>query len=203
MKNISKEEFYKNHDSEVQKKLATKTVGIVGAGGIGSNVALSLARSGVGKLIIADFDTVQITNLNRQFYFIHQIGKKKVEALKTNLQSVNPFIEYELYDKKIGKDNLHIFNKVNLLIEAVDNAEIKIEILSNWEVQFPKIPIILASGIAGIGDNNSIQCKRIDDYTYICGDFKTSIKDFPPYAPKVCIVANLMANLALEILLKS
>ncbi len=195
-------DFYKDHDLDTQKKIGNKTVGIIGAGGIGSNAAVALARSGVGKLIIADFDTIQITNLNRQYYFINQIGMKKVIALKKNLELINPFIRYEIYDTKIDESNLKIFSSVDILIEAVDFAETKAKILSSWQTQFPNKPIILSSGIAGVGKNDMIHCKKIDDFTFICGDEKTSVDDFPPYAPKVAVVANMMANLALELLIK-
>ena len=195
-------DFYKDHDLDTQKKIGNKTVGIIGAGGIGSNAAVALARSGVGKLIIADFDTIQLTNLNRQYYFINQVEMKKVIALKKNLELINPFIRYEIYDTKITKSNLRIFSAVDILIEAVDFAETKAKILSAWQTQFSDKPIILSSGIAGIGKNDMIHCKKIDDFTFICGDEKTSVDDFPPYAPKVAVVANMMANLALELLIK-
>ncbi len=203
MAKVSKEQFYKKHNPKIQKVLANKKVGIIGAGGIGSNVAVSLARSGIGKLIIADFDNVEITNLNRQYYFINQIGKSKTKALLENLNNINPFVEYEVFNTKINGENINLFKDCHILVEAVDKAETKAEILSAWQTLYPNKTIILTSGIAGIGNNSEITCDKIDDFTYICGDKKSKITlESPPYAPKVAIVANMIANLVLELLLK-
>ncbi len=203
MAKVSKEQFYKKHNPKIQKVLANKKVGIIGAGGIGSNVAVSLARSGIGKLIIADFDNVEITNLNRQYYFINQIGKSKTKALLENLSNINPFVEYEVFNTKINGENINLFKDCHILVEAVDKAETKAEILSAWQTLYPNKTIILTSGIAGIGNNSEITCDKIDDFTYICGDKKSKITlESLPYAPKVAIVANMIANLVLELLLK-
>ena len=199
---MKKTEFYKSHNRKVLTILSRKTIGIIGVGGIGSNVVVSLARSGVGKLIMADFDTIKADNLNRQYYFINQIGMKKIDAIKENLIHINPFIQYEFYNKKIDKKSINLFENVDILIEAIDDASQKAEILTSWQSKYDK-PIILCSGIAGIGSNEEIHCRKIDELTYICGDEKTSINDFEPYAPKVAIVANFMANLTLELLLNT
>ena len=187
---------------EIKNKLKYNSIGIAGAGGLGSNCAVALARSGIGKLIIADFDTVSENNLNRQYYFFDQIGQIKVYALKENIQRINPAVEIETHNVKIDEYNIgHIFFACDIIVEAFDNAEEKRMLIETVLSEFPEKPIISASGIAGYGDNNSLHSRQTDNL-YICGDEKSEISDDnPPLAPKVGIVANMQANLALEILL--
>ena len=200
---MKKTEFYSKHNPKILSIISKKKIGIIGAGGIGSNAAVALARAGVGHLIIADFDIIQPSNLNRQYYFTDQIGKEKVFALKENLKRINPFILYTMVNNKINKLNLiKIFPDIDLLIEAVDKANQKKMILETWLEYYPDKPIIMASGIAGIGNNDIIHTRKIDNI-YICGDEKTESNDKNlPYAPKVAIVAAMQANLALKILLE-
>jgi len=199
---MKKTEFYAKHNSKILSVISKKKIGIIGAGGIGSNAAVSLARAGVGHLVIADFDIIQPSNLNRQYYFLDQIEKPKVFALEKNLKKINPFISYRMINSKINELNLaEFFFDVDLLIEAVDRADQKKMILESWIELYPNKPIVMASGIAGIGGNNMLHTRKIDNI-YICGDEKTeSDESNLPYAPKVVMVAAMQANLALEILL--
>ena len=199
---MKKTEFYAKHNSKILSVISKKKIGIIGAGGIGSNAAVSLARAGVGHLVIADFDIIQPSNLNRQYYFLDQIEKPKVFALEKNLKKINPFISYRMINSKINELNLaEFFFDVDLLIEAVDRADQKKMILESWIELYPNKPIVMASGIAGIGGNNMLHTRKIDNI-YICGDEKTeSDESNLPYAPKVAMVAAMQANLALEILL--
>lgn len=187
---------------EIKNKLKNYTVGIAGAGGLGSNCAVALARSGIGKLIIADFDIVSESNLNRQYYFYNQIGKIKVNALKDNIELINPNVIVENHNIKINEDNLeNIFATCDVFVEAFDNAKEKQMLIENVLIKFPNKPIVSGIGMAGFGDNNSIKTKQIDNL-YICGDGETEVSETnPPLAARVGIVANMQANVVLDILL--
>ncbi|HRS53646.1 MAG TPA: sulfur carrier protein ThiS adenylyltransferase ThiF [Bacteroidales bacterium] len=188
--------------NKIRKYLSTKVVGIAGCGGLGSNCAISLARVGIGKLIIADFDIVTEANLNRQYFFYDQIGEKKVYALYNNLLRVNPNVRVEPYDIKLDADNIiKIYSECDIIIEAFDLAEMKEMIIETVQNTFPSKPLISGIGIAGWGDNNSIRTFHYGNL-YVCGDgFKEISDELPPLAPRVCIVANMQANQTLEILL--
>ncbi|MBE9480512.1 MAG: sulfur carrier protein ThiS adenylyltransferase ThiF [Bacteroidetes bacterium] len=187
---------------QINKILQTKTIGIAGCGGLGSNCAVALARVGVGKLIIADFDVVEKNNLNRQYYFFDQIGEKKVIALKDNIKKINPEVNVRTYNIKLNPESIvKIFNRCDIIVEAFDLAEMKQMIIETVLSEMPGKPIISGLGVAGWGDNNSIKTRQIGDL-YICGDEKTETSEnMPPMAPKVGIVANMQANLVLEIIL--
>ncbi|MCK4289193.1 MAG: sulfur carrier protein ThiS adenylyltransferase ThiF, partial [Bacteroidales bacterium] len=187
---------------QINKILQTKTIGIAGCGGLGSNCAVALARVGVGKLIIADFDVVEKNNLNRQYYFFDQIGEKKVIALKDNIKKINPEVNVRTYNIKLNPESIvKIFNRCDIIVEAFDLAEMKQMIIEIVLSEMPGKPIISGLGVAGWGDNNSIKTRQIGDL-YICGDEKTETSEnMPPMAPKVGIVANMQANLVLEIIL--
>lgn len=187
---------------EIKSILKYKTAGIAGAGGLGSNCAVALARSGIGKLIITDFDVISKSNLNRQYYFYNQIGQIKVNALKDNINQINPEVKVEIHNLKITEYNLtNIFSDCDVIIEAFDKAEEKQMLIETILTEFPDKPIISGLGMAGFGETNSLHSRKIDNL-YICGDEKTEISDNnPPLAPRVGIVANMQANLVLDILL--
>ncbi len=188
---------------EIYKRLGRFTVGIAGAGGLGSNCAVALARSGIGKLIIADYDIVEPGNLNRQYFFIDQTGMKKTEALKDNISKINPHTEVEGHYIKLDNKNIPlIFHNCDIMVEALDNSEMKIMLAETVMQNWPDRPLILASGLAGYGDNNSIKEKRASENLIIIGDEKNEVSDdLPPLAPRVGIVANMQANTVVEILL--
>lgn len=189
---------------QIKNKLKIKTVGIAGAGGLGSNCAVALARSGIGKLIIADFDVVSESNLNRQYYFYNQIGQIKVNALKENINQINPEVHITVHNTKIDRLNFpYIFSECDIIVEAFDKAEEKQMLIETALTEFPKKPIISGLGMAGYGNSNSLRSRQIDNL-YICGDETSEIsEDNPPLAPRVGIIANMQANLVLEILLNS
>lgn len=197
-------QFFSKHDPKILSILRNSVVGIAGAGGLGSNVAFSLARAGIGKLVIADFDKIEPSNLNRHQYFIEQIGRSKVEALLENLKKINPFSKYEIHNLEINDDNIsEIFADAKILVEAFDMAEMKKMLIESWISQFPKRPIIAASGLAGFGKNEILHTRKIGSL-YICGDEDTEVEEgITPMAPRVGIVANMQANLVLELLLKT
>jgi sulfur carrier protein ThiS adenylyltransferase len=202
MKNLEKK-FFSKHDPQILPLLRASVVGIAGAGGLGSSVAVSLARAGIGKLIIVDFDRIEISNLNRQQYFWSQVGKVKVRALLENLRKINPFSEYVGCERKITPKNVKtIFGEADLLIEAFDRAGQKQMLIESWIAQFPDRPIIAASGLSGWGRNQKIRQRRVGNL-YICGDEESEPgRGISPMAPRVGIVANMQANLAVELLVK-
>lgn len=184
-------------------KLKDKTVGIAGCGGLGSNCAIALARIGIGKLIIADFDNIVQSNLNRQYFFINQLGMPKVDALKTNIENVNKEVIVEKHNIKLNPINIpHIFADCDVIIEAFDLSEMKTLLIETVLAEMPDKYIISGSGMAGWGNNNGIKTINYGKL-YICGDMTTEISETnPPLAPRVGIVANMQANQAVEILLK-
>ncbi|MCB2194883.1 MAG: sulfur carrier protein ThiS adenylyltransferase ThiF [Bacteroidetes bacterium] len=189
--------------AEIKSKLKNYTVGIAGAGGLGSNCAIALARVGVGKIIIADFDVVNETNLNRQYFFRDQLGQKKVAALKENIKRINPEVEIITHDIKLTEDNIvNIYKDCNVLVEAFDLAEMKKMLVETFISELPDMPVVLGLGMAGFGKSNLIKFRQSENL-YICGDEESEVSENnPPLAPRVGIVANMQANTVLEILLK-
>lgn len=187
---------------EIKKRLKSKTVGIAGCGGLGSNCAVALARVGIGKLIIADFDIIELSNLNRQYFFYEQIGFAKSTCLKENLLKINPDIEVESHVKKLDSyDILSLFSDCDLIIEAFDKAEMKKMIIETVLSELPEKYIVSGNGMAGWGRSDTIK-PYFSDKLIICGDMKGDVSEFnPPLAPRVGIVANMMANEALVKLL--
>ena len=200
---ISREEYFSKRDPIAFPLWQKATIGIAGAGGLGSNIALSLARAGTGTLIIADYDIVTLENLNRQQYTLAQIGKLKVEALAENIYSFNPFITLVLHPVKTTSANFNaIFGNADLLIEALDEAEQKEMLISCWASNYPNKHLIAASGLAGFGKNASIHTEHYG-FLHIVGDMKSELKpEISPVATRVAVVANMQANLALELIAK-
>ena len=188
---------------EVREHLKKFRVGIAGAGGLGSNCAMLLARAGVGTLVICDFDTVERSNLNRQFYFLHQCGMKKTEALKENLKMIDEDINVIARNIKLERENIpEVFAGCDVIVEAFDRAEMKEMIIEAVQTDMSGVPLIVASGLAGWGRNDSIRSRKIDDNLYVCGDESQEVsEDNPPLAPRVVIVAAMQANFVVEILM--
>jgi len=199
-----KNELFAGHDPAMLAVWQKAVVGIAGAGGLGSNIAIALARAGIGKLIIADFDVVTTTNLNRQQYFLDQVGMPKVNALKDNLERINPFCHYSVYNDRITPENLSdVFGECDILIEALDGAEQKQMLIEAWQDFYPDRPLIGASGLSGYGRNELIRTIKLDNI-YLCGDGVSELQPgISPVAPRVGIVANMQANLCLELLIKN
>ncbi|QQQ87513.1 sulfur carrier protein ThiS adenylyltransferase ThiF [Peptacetobacter hiranonis] len=189
------------HTPNVHQALKKGRVAILGLGGLGSNIASSLARIGVGKLILADFDVVEPSNLNRQNYFINDIGKLKTEATKENIERINPFVDITLVNEKISKENMELFSEADIIVEAFDNPNCKAEISNYVLIHMRDKYLVASSGMAGYYDSNIIQTKKIRDKFYICGDFVNEAKEGDGLmAPRVSICANHMANKVVQIL---
>jgi sulfur carrier protein ThiS adenylyltransferase len=201
---MKKSDFLSAHDPKIIPKLQNAVIGIAGAGGLGSNVAVSLTRAGIGKLVMADFDRIEPSNLNRQQFFMDQIGMPKVIALLENLKKISPFTQYQIHDIKLNETNIPlIYKDVDIMVEAFDKAEMKQMFIETWLSDFPDKPLIAASGLAGFGRNDLIHTTKIDNL-YICGDEETDLElGISPMAPRVGIVANMQANLVLELLLNN
>ena len=169
-------------------------VGIAGVGGIGSNVAVNLVRSGIDALKIVDFDRVEPSNLNRQFYFHDQIGRFKVEALMENLRRIRPEVRIEALVKRIVADNcLDLFSDCELIVEGFDSRADKkmlVEQLAGSRV------VVSACGIAG-SDCTTIRTRQLGNCT-IAGDFITDCDEAPLYVHKVATVANYMTQCILQ-----
>jgi sulfur carrier protein ThiS adenylyltransferase len=191
------------HTPGIHQKVKSSVVGIAGLGGLGSTVAIALARIGVGTLILVDFDVVEPSNLNRQQYFIHQIGMPKVEALQENISKINPYVKVRPYSEKLDRNNVErIFKEAAVVIEAFDRAEEKAMLINVISEKMPEKYIVAASGVAGYGDNNEIRTVRFSSKIFIIGDQKTAAQPgVGLMAPRVGIVAHHQANTVLRILL--
>ena len=196
-------EYFAHRDPAVLGVLRKSSVGIAGAGGLGSNVAIALARAGVGRLVIADYDKVEPSNLNRQQYFLDQVGERKVEALRENLLAINPYSLYDIHDVRVTRRNAAaIFGRVDVLVEAFDKAEAKEMLIEASLSKFPGRPIVAASGLAGYGGNRRVHTRRLGNL-YICGDESSQCpKGISPMAPRVALVAAMQANLVVELLVR-
>lgn len=191
------------HTPGVHQKIKKSTVAIAGLGGLGSVVAIALARVGVGRLILVDFDVVEPSNLNRQQYFTHQIGMPKVEALRENLTAVNPCVTIQTYHEKVDPDNVvRLFREADVVVEAFDRADQKVMLINAVSERMPEKYIVAASGVAGYGDNNEIKTVRFSSRLFIVGDQKTAARPgVGLMAPRVGIAAHHQANTVLRILL--
>jgi len=188
---------------QIKEILKNKIIGIAGCGGLGSNCAVALARVGIGKIIIADFDTIEESNLNRQYYFFDQIGKKKVQCLKENIHMINPNVKVEAHNIMLDSNNIvDIYRNCDVIVEAFDKAKMKQMIIEIVSEELQETPLVVGLGMAGWGNNNTLHSKQLDNL-FICGDEVREVsEELPPLAPRVGIVANMQANIVLEILLK-
>jgi len=186
---------------KIKKILSTKKVGIAGSGGLGSNIAISLARSGILYFTLVDFDRVEKSNLNRQYFFLDQIGKEKVTALEENIHQINPDVTCTLVHHKLEKDSMwEPFKNVDVVVEALDQAETKTQFIEEIMTHLPSTPIVAASGVAGIGHSDRITTKQIGNLNLVYDEHALSSDEDVLLAPKVCLMANWQANIVLELL---
>ena len=185
--------------TEEQVRLERAVVGIAGAGGLGSNVAAHLVRAGVRRLVLADFDVVSPSNLNRQFFFRDQIGRRKVDALAENLRRIDPDLELTLHDVRLDAANLpSLFGACDVVVEAFDNVESKSALLSALRDR----PVVSASGLAGWGRSNAMKVRRLGKDLVLVGDCASDIRaGLAPQSARVGIAAAMQANAVLALLL--
>ena len=181
--------------------LENAKVGIAGAGGLGSNVAMLLVRAGMKRLVIADFDTVNESNLNRQFFFRHQLGEKKIDALAANLHLIEPELMLELHDVHLSPDNVDwVFAGCQAIVEALDSAEGKAMLLHAL-LPMGK-PVVSAIGLAGWGRSNDIRVRTVGRNLILVGDQTRDVRDgFAPVGVRVTIAAAMQANSIVSLLL--
>lgn len=186
---------------EITQKLKRSSVGIAGAGGLGSNVAMALARSGVGRILIVDFDEVEESNLNRQQYFLEQVGTMKTEALADNITAATSGCEVDIVNEKLMPGKMYEpFADVDVVVEALDAAETKARFVEEVLINLPDKPLVAASGVAGIGGGDRIVTRRSGNLSLVQDPEAKSSEDDVLLAPKVGLMAHWQANLVLEAL---
>jgi sulfur carrier protein ThiS adenylyltransferase len=192
------------HTPEVHQRIKQTRIGIAGVGGLGSQVAIALARCGVGGLTLVDFDSVEPSNLNRQQYFVDQIGLPKVTALRDSLLRINPFVEVDAKQLRIVKTNIAaLFSDVDILVEALDAADQKAMLCATFLQTFPDKYLVAGSGMAGFGPSNSITTKKVASRLFLCGDDSSEARPGQGLmAPRVGIAAHHQANAVLRLLLQ-
>ncbi|MDP8212894.1 MAG: sulfur carrier protein ThiS adenylyltransferase ThiF [Candidatus Zapsychrus exili] len=178
-------------------KIQSVNIGIGGAGGLGSNVAIILVRSGFKNIEILDLDTIEPSNLNRQQYFINEIGQNKIDTLKNRLLKINPDLNIKAHHVKWSKNNgENFFKNCEFIIEAFDKTEYKHEFVEYYQDKAPTI--ITGNGMAGISNEHPILVKKLDNI-YFVGDNKTDTNDgHPPMSPRVTMCASMMAEVVLK-----
>ena len=204
----TKEEWNKalteRHGKELHRAFSSATVAICGLGGLGSNIAIALARAGIGKLILIDFDRVDITNLHRQQYKASQIGLYKTEALAENLKEIAPYISLELHTERITEENAKaILSDADIFCEAFDSAEAKAMLTEIVLTEMRDKYLVAASGMAGLYDANRIKTRKVTSKFYLCGDEKSDVADgIGLVSSRVMICAAHQAHTVLRILSK-
>lgn len=192
----------KRNGKSLQDKFANSTVAICGLGGLGSNIAVALARAGVGRLILIDFDKVDISNLHRQQYKASQIGVFKTEALAANLKEIAPYLSVITHTRQIDENNFNeLLCNADIICEAFDGAEVKAMLVNSVLEKMPERYLIAASGMAGIDSSNVVKTRRITDHFYLCGDEASDVEDnIGLMSSRVMLCAAHQAHMALRIL---
>ena len=190
------------HTPHVHNKVKKAKVGIAGLGGLGSNIAVMLARIGVGHLLLVDFDIIEPSNLNRQSYYVRHLGMPKAIALKEQIQEINPFIKIDTKLVKITEDNVvELFEDCDIICEAFDKADQKSMLINSALSKLPESIIVSGSGMAGYDSSNTIQTRRPMKRLYICGDLENEAQVGKGLmAPRVQICAGHQANMILRLL---
>ena len=190
------------HGLDLHKRFSSATVAVCGLGGLGSNIAVALARAGIGKLLLIDFDRVDITNLHRQQYKANQIGSYKADALAENLSEIAPYTKAETVVAKITTENFAALLKdADVVCEAFDNAEAKAMLVNGVLEQLPDCYLVAASGMAGMDTPNTIRTRKVMGRFYLCGDETSDVAyTIGLVAPRVMLCAAHQAHTVLRIL---
>ena len=206
---ISREQLDQAFDArfpeEMRTKLRNARVAVAGLGGLGSNIAVMLARSGIGELLLVDFDTVDVTNLNRQMYLIPQLGKPKAEALPEILYPINPYLTYRSVCIKVTPDNVkELFSEYSIVCEAFDKPDQKAMLVRELLMQCPKTTVVSGNGMAGYADANEIRTCQVMKRLYVCGDQSTDVGNgIGLIAPRVAVCAAHEANKVLQLIMQT
>ena len=190
------------HGEHLQRAFSAATVAICGLGGLGSNIAIALARAGIGKLILLDYDRVDLSNLHRQQYKADQIGAYKVEALAENLIEISPYLSLETHIVRLTPENsTALLRTANIICEAFDRAEEKAMLVNAVQETLPNTWLVAASGMAGMGSANGIRTRKVTKRFYLCGDGVSNVEDgLSLVAPRVMLCAAHQAHMVLRIL---
>ena len=205
---ISNEELDRAFDArfpdEMRKKLRGAKVAVAGLGGLGSNIAVMLARSGIGHLFLVDFDVVDVTNLNRQMYFISHLGLPKTEALPQILYQINPYLICESMRIKVTPENVReLFKEYPIVCEAFDKPDQKAMLVRELLMQCPETIVVSGNGMAGYGDTNDICTSQKMRRLYVCGDQKTDVGGgIGLMAPRVAACASHEANKVIQLIME-
>ena len=199
---LKEEDLLKRNVKGISKKLKETKVCILGLGGLGSNVAILLARAGIGYLKLVDFDIVEASNLNRQQYRVSHIGMKKTKAIKNIIKEINPFVKVDILDTKVDKENISsIVKDIKIIVEAFDRAETKAMAIEKLLTNKNKI-VISASGMAGLASANEIITRKVRNNFYLIGD---NYSDYEEYSgimsTRVMLCAAHQANVVLRLIL--
>ena len=195
--------LHKGLTAEQSQRLQAAKVAIVGLGGLGSNVALWLARLGVGQLLLYDFDKVELSNLNRQYYFLEDVGQYKATALLGHLKAVNPYDNYHSRVVQLTEDNLaELLSEAHIVCEALDKPEAKALLVNGVLESFPDKYLVSASGLAGFASSASMQVRQVTPHFYLCGDGISDMLQLPLCGARVGLCAAQEALTIARIILQ-
>ena len=196
--------LWERHSLETQEKLSKGRVAIAGLGGLGSNIAVMLARSGVGHLLLVDFDTVDTTNLNRQAYGISHLGMPKTQAIRQILADINPYLDIQTKQVRVTERNAaELFSGWPILCEAFDKPDQKSMLISTVLARCPATTMVSGNGMAGYGEANGICTERRLGRLYVCGDQSTDVgNSIGLMAPRVSVCAGHQANKVIQLILQ-
>lgn len=199
---VMREALNIRHGEDLQNKISAARVAVCGLGGLGSNIAIALARAGVGHLHLIDFDRVDLTNLNRQQYAVGQLGQYKTDALRETLSLVSPYCDVTCDTIQVTEENLpDLLKAEDYICEAFDRAEAKAMLVSGVLEHFPEKYLVAGSGLAGLGSANTIQTRRISKRFYLCGDGTSdSSVGLGLVASRVLVCAAHEANMILRLI---
>lgn len=199
---VMREALNIRHGEDLQNKISAARVAVCGLGGLGSNIAIALARAGVGHLHLIDFDRVDLTNLNRQQYAVGQLGQYKTDALRETLSLISPYCDVTCDTIQVTEENLpDLLKTEDYICEAFDRAEAKAMLVSGVLEHFPEKYLVAGSGLAGLGSANTIQTRRVSQRFYLCGDGTSdSSVGLGLVASRVLVCAAHEANMILRLI---
>ena len=199
---VMREALNIRHGEDLQNKISAARVAVCGLGGLGSNIAIALARAGVGHLHLIDFDRVDLTNLNRQQYAVGQLGQYKTDALRETLSLVSPYCDVTCDTIQVTEENLpDLLKTEDYICEAFDRAEAKAMLVNAVLEKFPEKYLLSGSGMAGMDSVNRIQTRRVTKRFYLCGDGTSdSSVGLGVVASRVLVCAAHEANMILRLI---
>ncbi len=192
----------KGLDAKQRQLLRQAHVAIVGLGGLGSNAAVWLARLGVGRLTLIDFDKVELSNLNRQYYFLQDVGEYKASALHKLLRQINPYGAYQIFTERLTEKNIpRLLGDAAIICEALDNAADKAMLANTILADYPEKYLVAASGIAGFDSSAKMQVRQINERFFLCGDAQSDCSSLPLCGARVGLCAAQQALTIARIIL--